>query len=135
MAGRLNERRILVTGAASGMGLTIARLFAEEGASLALLDRNEAGVCSAAGDLGATAYGCDVADRAQVGAVIAQAGEALGGIDGLDRRLPSSYHRYRRHARYLLHSDLSAGFCRGSDLRVYRIRQRSGYVYSFEFTV
>ena len=83
MAGRLNERRILVTGAASGMGLTIARLFAEEGASLALLDRNEAGVCSAAGDLGATAYGCDVADRAQVGAVIAQAGEALGGIDGL----------------------------------------------------
>lgn len=39
MAGRLNQRRILVTGAASGMGLAIARLFADEGASLALLDR------------------------------------------------------------------------------------------------
>lgn len=83
MAGRLNERRILVTGAASGMGLAIARFFAEEGASLALLDRNEAGVHSAASDLGAAGYGCDVADRAQVDAVVAQAAEALGGIDGV----------------------------------------------------
>ena len=83
MAGRLNERRILVTGAASGMGLAIARLFADEGASLALLDRNEAGVRSAASDLGAAGYGCDVADRAQVDAVVAKAAEALGGIDGV----------------------------------------------------
>jgi NAD(P)-dependent dehydrogenase (short-subunit alcohol dehydrogenase family) len=83
MAGRLNERRILVTGAASGMGLAIARLFAEEGASLALLDRNEAGVRSAASDLEAAGYGCDVADRAQVDAVVAKAAEALGGIDGV----------------------------------------------------
>jgi len=83
MAGRLNERRILVTGAASGMGLAIARLFAEEGASLALLDRNEAGVRSAASDLGAGGYGCDVADRAQVDTVVAKAAEALGGIDGV----------------------------------------------------
>ena len=65
------------------MGLAIARFFAEEGASLALLDRNEAGVHSAASDLGAAGYGCDVADRAQVDAVVAQAAEALGGIDGV----------------------------------------------------
>jgi len=83
MAGKLVGRRILVTGAASGMGREIAGLFAQEGASLALLDRNEPGVAEVAGSLGAAGYGCDVADREQVNGVVAQAGEVLGGIDGL----------------------------------------------------
>ena len=37
-SGRLDGRRILVTGAASGMGRAIAELFAAEGARLALFD-------------------------------------------------------------------------------------------------
>jgi 3-oxoacyl-[acyl-carrier protein] reductase len=73
----------VITGAASGMGRDIARLFAREGARLALLDRNEAGVREVAAELSATAYGCDVSDRAQVDKVVAEAGAALGGIDGL----------------------------------------------------
>jgi 3-oxoacyl-[acyl-carrier protein] reductase len=83
MTGKLDGRRIVITGAASGMGRDIARLFAQEGARLALLDRNETGVREVAAELSATAYGCDVADRAQVDRVVAEAGSALGGIDGL----------------------------------------------------
>ena len=83
MADKLTGRRILVTGAASGMGLSIARLFAEEGATLALLDRNEAGVLALAGELGAEGFACDVADRSAVDMVVAKAGAALGGIDGV----------------------------------------------------
>lgn len=83
MADKLTGRRILVTGAASGMGMSIARLFAEEGATLALLDRNEAGVLALAGELGADGFACDVADRSAVDMVVAKGGAALGGIDGV----------------------------------------------------
>ena len=83
MTGKLAGRRMMITGAASGMGRDIARLFAQEGAKLALLDRNEAGVREVAAELSATAYGCDVSDRAQVESVVATAGAALGGIDGV----------------------------------------------------
>jgi NAD(P)-dependent dehydrogenase (short-subunit alcohol dehydrogenase family) len=80
---KLSGRRVLITGAASGMGQEIARLFAQEGAALALLDRNAAGLSETAGSLGAAGYGCDVADREQVNRIVSEAGEALGGIDGL----------------------------------------------------
>lgn len=83
MTGKLTGRRILVTGAASGMGLAIARMFAGEGAALALLDRNQAGVLALAGELGVGGFACDVADRAQVDAVVAKAAAAMGGIDGV----------------------------------------------------
>lgn len=83
MAGKLEGRRILVTGAASGMGRAIADLFAAEGAGLALLDVNEQGVQQAADVLGVVGFACDVADRAAVNATVASAGEALGGIDGV----------------------------------------------------
>ncbi len=83
MTGKLEGRRILVTGAASGMGLAIAELFAAEGANLALLDLNEAGVRASADALGAASFACDVSDRAAVNAVVTMAAEALGGINGV----------------------------------------------------
>ncbi|MDT0509819.1 SDR family NAD(P)-dependent oxidoreductase [Novosphingobium sp. MMS21-SN21R] len=79
----MNARKVLITGAASGMGREIARLFAAEGASLALLDRDEAGVATVATDLGAQGYGCDVTDRDSVNRIVAMAGDTLGGIDGV----------------------------------------------------
>lgn len=72
-----------MTGAASGMGLSIARRFAAEGARLAMLDLNEAGVLALSDELGATGLGCDVADRSAVDGAVAKAGQALGGIDGV----------------------------------------------------
>ena len=83
MADRLTGRRIVITGAASGMGRAIAERFAAEGAALVLLDRNTEGVAAVAGTIGATGFGCDVADRPQVGDVIAAAADALGGLDGI----------------------------------------------------
>ena len=83
MTGKLDGRRIVITGAASGMGRDIAQLFAQEGAQLALLDRNEAGVREVAIELSAQGYACDVSDRSEVDAVVTRAGIVLGGIDGL----------------------------------------------------
>ena len=83
MSARLANRRILVTGAASGMGREIATFFAQQGASLALLDSNWPGVAEVAGPLGAAGYACDVSDRSETESVVTEAGKALGGIDGL----------------------------------------------------
>ncbi|WP_445783986.1 SDR family NAD(P)-dependent oxidoreductase [Sphingorhabdus sp.] len=83
MAARLHGRRILVTGAASGMGRAIAEMFGAEGAALALLDLNDDGVQAVASELGAVGYACDVSDRLAVNAVVAKSGAALGGIDGV----------------------------------------------------
>jgi NAD(P)-dependent dehydrogenase (short-subunit alcohol dehydrogenase family) len=80
---RLQGRRIVVTGAASGMGAAIARLFAEEGASLALLDRNADGVRATAESLKACSTACDVSDAAAVEQAVKGAAAALGGLDGL----------------------------------------------------
>ena len=83
MTATLDQRRILITGAASGMGRGIAELFAAEGAALALLDRDEDGVRDTCEALGAAGYRCDVTDRAAVVGIVQQAGQALGGLDGV----------------------------------------------------
>ena len=83
MAGRLHGRRILVTGAASGMGRSIAEMFGAEGAALALLDLNDEGVRAVAVELGAVGFACDVSDRLAVQEVVAKAGGVMGGIDGI----------------------------------------------------
>ncbi|MCB2059040.1 MAG: SDR family NAD(P)-dependent oxidoreductase [Novosphingobium sp.] len=83
LAGKLDGRRILITGAASGMGREIARLFAGEGAQLALLDRDEDGLRETAGGSGMAVHVCDVVDRPAIGKVVAEAGTALGGLDGV----------------------------------------------------
>lgn len=83
MADRLHNRRIAITGAASGMGRDIARCFAAEGAALALIDRDADGAAALAAELGASAQACDVAERAGVGRAMAAAAQAMGGIDGL----------------------------------------------------
>ncbi|HEY7436244.1 MAG TPA: SDR family oxidoreductase, partial [Methylomirabilota bacterium] len=79
---RLGGRRVLVTGAASGIGLATARLFRSEGARVAMLDRDEAALGKERVD-GATVLVCDVGDERQVRAAVAEAAAALGGLDGV----------------------------------------------------
>lgn len=83
MTGRLDGRRVLVTGAASGMGEAVARLFAAEGARVALLDLDADGAGRVAAAVGGTAHVADVSDPAAVGAAVEAAAAAMGGIDGV----------------------------------------------------
>lgn len=76
----------LITGAGSGMGLATARAFAEAGAAVVLADVNKAAVSSVADDLvaaGHKAIGirCDVADEAEVAAMVEQTVSTFGRLD------------------------------------------------------
>ncbi len=82
-SGRLEGRRIVVTGAARGMGLATAEIFAAEGAKLALCDRDEQAVRANADRLGQFGAGCDVSDEADVQRFCGDAESAMGGVDGL----------------------------------------------------
>jgi NAD(P)-dependent dehydrogenase (short-subunit alcohol dehydrogenase family) len=77
----------LVTGAASGLGLATARLFAEVGASVIVGDLDGAAAERAAGELApigpAAAVQMDVADEESVKAAFAQAEALFGGVDVL----------------------------------------------------
>jgi NAD(P)-dependent dehydrogenase (short-subunit alcohol dehydrogenase family) len=80
---RLKNRRILITGAASGIGAAIATLFAAEGAKLALLDRDGDGVHAKAKALSAFAAGVEVTSFDAVVDAAEQAAQAIGGVDGI----------------------------------------------------
>ncbi|WP_213771871.1 SDR family oxidoreductase [Bradyrhizobium sp. dw_78] len=82
-SGRLKGRRILITGAGSGIARRTAELFAEEGAALALLDRDAAAVQATGDKTGGHAVVADVTEEASVNAAVATAAEAMGGIDGV----------------------------------------------------
>ena len=84
---RLEGKKSIVTGAASGIGKAIARRFAAEGAEVAILDINVEGARDAAAeisDLGpgrAHAVPCDVGIADQVDQAFEQALQVLGGLD------------------------------------------------------
>ena len=80
---RLAGRRIVITGAASGIGKATATLFMAEGAEVLLLDRDGAGARATLGAGRGLALEVDIADAVAVEAAVAQGAEALGGIDGL----------------------------------------------------
>jgi NAD(P)-dependent dehydrogenase (short-subunit alcohol dehydrogenase family) len=82
-SGRLEGRRIVITGAASGIGKATALLFAAEGACLALFDLNEKGAGDTAQRTGGQAFGADVTDEASLTSAAERAAQALGGIDGV----------------------------------------------------
>ena len=67
MAGRLTDKNTIITGGGAGIGLAIARLFGLEGASVSILDRDEARCKQAEAGLrqegiDVVAYCVDVAD-------------------------------------------------------------------------
>lgn len=81
---RLVGRRVLITGAASGIGRATADLFVREGAGVALIDRDAPALEAARAGCGAAAaLPADVADGEAVERVVAQAARSLGGLDGV----------------------------------------------------
>lgn len=76
----------LVTGAASGMGRATAHLFADEGAKVAVLDRNGEGVSAVVQEISqaggeAKGWSLDLMDAGQIAPVIAEIAAHFGGLD------------------------------------------------------
>ena len=84
---RLENRSAIVTGAARGIGLAVARRFLEEGARVVVADVDEDGGSAAVetlGELGAVRYvHCDVGDRLSVRNLVAATVDAFGSVDVL----------------------------------------------------
>ena len=83
---RLSGKRAVVTGGGSGIGAATARLFAAEGARVAILDyqlpsaeQMAAQIRRDGGD--AVAFACDVSDESQVADSVGRAAQYLGAID------------------------------------------------------
>ena len=86
MSKQLQDRIAIVTGAASGIGLEIARTYAREGAKVAIADVNrdaaETAAAALRGEGGkAMAIAADVTDEGQVNAAVAEVVKAWGGVD------------------------------------------------------
>ena len=79
----LSGKRVLITGGASGIGAATAARFLEEGARVAVLDRDPAARERIAGELPALSaiLAADVADLASVHAAFAEAIQKMGGVD------------------------------------------------------
>lgn len=82
-----NQAVIVVTGAAGNLGRAVAQAFSAEGAHLALLDLNAAGIeatiAACQGQASARAFATDLMDAKSVGATIDAILEAFGRIDVL----------------------------------------------------
>ncbi len=82
-ANRLAGRRIIVTGAASGIGKATAELFAAEGAIVACLDRDIEAANAVAESVGGFAFRVDISDEADVATTMSSIERKLEGADGL----------------------------------------------------
>ncbi|GIX31232.1 MAG: oxidoreductase [Porticoccaceae bacterium] len=85
---KLKDRAVLITGAATGFGLEIARTLAEEGANIGLCARTAGDVESAVRELvgmGVKAHGevVDITDSLALKRWVDNAAAALGGVDGI----------------------------------------------------
>jgi short-subunit dehydrogenase len=82
------DKAVFITGASRGLGLTMAREFAEEGARLTLVSRDSNGLQAAETELMDTGakvltFSCDVRDRKQVQETIDASVKSHGSIDVL----------------------------------------------------
>ena len=83
MAGRLQDKVALITGAGSGIGRATAERFAEEGAKVVAADLKAETAQATADAIGGDAFGVgiDVTDRASIAAVMEETVGRFGGLD------------------------------------------------------
>ncbi len=97
----IHNKRVIVTGSASGIGASAVKALVAAGAKVAALDlndeagRNIAAEASAKGPGVAHYFRCDVSQRAQVDDAFSAAVERIGGLDalvniaGVERKSPA----------------------------------------------
>lgn len=84
MAKRLDGKRILLTGAAQGIGYAIAEACSREGAALFLVDRDADLLVQSAARLGDLAFAAaDITDAAAIANAVTQAERLIGPINAL----------------------------------------------------
>ena len=83
MAGRLDGKVAVITGAASGIGRASARKFAAEGAHVVVADLDEAGGKAQAEEIDGLFVRADVTDADDVKGMYAAAIDRFGGLDVL----------------------------------------------------
>jgi len=81
----LRGRRVVISGASSGIGFETARMLASKGAEVCLVARRSEALEAAAREIGDTAWAwtCDVADANSVATLAAEAERRWGAVDGL----------------------------------------------------
>lgn len=87
---RLQDKSILLTGAARGIGATCARVFVNEGARVFLVDRDEAALYQLADELSAAGFAeqvrpkvLDITNKTDVAVAVAQMADKFGRVDVL----------------------------------------------------
>lgn len=88
---------VLITGAASGMGRATARVFADEGARVAVTDVDEDAARAVAADIEASggtarAWRLDLVDRNAIAAVVGDVATHFGGLDVIVNNAGISVH-------------------------------------------
>jgi NAD(P)-dependent dehydrogenase (short-subunit alcohol dehydrogenase family) len=88
MSKRLQGKNILITGAAQGIGLAIAKAFISENAAVYLVDRDAALLARAAADLASTGarvgyLPVDITDAGTITRAVAEANEEIGQLNAL----------------------------------------------------
>jgi NAD(P)-dependent dehydrogenase (short-subunit alcohol dehydrogenase family) len=80
---KLKDKRALIVGASSGVGLEVARQFAGEGAEVAIVGRSAARLEPVLAELGSRGHAivADVGDTESCSGIVPQAIAAMGGLD------------------------------------------------------
>lgn len=139
MGKRLSGKRIILTGAASGIGRASALRFAEEGAKQLLVDVSEQGLSETA-ELVKQAGGevitqvADAGNEADVKAFVARAKESFGGVDvlfanaGISGGLPTLSEISADHFNDILRVNLVGVFLAVKEVVPDMIAQGSGSI-------
>ncbi|MDW3223709.1 MAG: SDR family oxidoreductase [Paracoccaceae bacterium] len=78
---RFEDKTVVITGGASGIGAALALLLSQKGARVAIADRNEDLVQTVASRIGCLGFVCDVSQEDQIKRLVRDASDALGAIE------------------------------------------------------